>query len=232
MHRSETSQFVAGSFIFACIFIQLCLFGAWNPQGGAIPAAMETNDIRTLKILEQVASGSLSSQRSIAKELNVSLGLANSFIKRLYTKGYVKVTTIPRNRIKYILTPRGMTEKTRLTYHFIQHSYNFYKASRQKLRQLFKDLEDTGVRRLVLFGASDLAEIAFLSLQETQIEVVGVIDDRSHNNNLLGVNVLDVAQVQELSFDRILIADGADRDSVLDQLSSNGVPPEKIIFIA
>jgi DNA-binding MarR family transcriptional regulator len=193
---------------------------------------METNDIRTLKILEQVASGSLSSQRSIAKELNVSLGLANSFIKRLYTKGYVKVTTIPRNRIKYILTPKGMTEKTRLTYHFIQHSYNFYKASRQKLRQLFKDLEDTGVRRLVLFGASDLAEIAFLSLQETQIEVVGVIDDRSHNNNLLGVHVLDVAQVQELSFDRILIADGEDRDSVLDQLSSNGVPPEKIIFIA
>jgi DNA-binding MarR family transcriptional regulator len=193
---------------------------------------METNDIRTLKILEQVASGSLSSQRSIAKELNVSLGLANSFIKRLYTKGYVKVTTVPRNRIKYILTPRGMTEKTRLTYHFIQHSYNFYKASRQKFRQLFKDLEDTGVRRLVLFGASDLAEIAFLSLQETQIEVVAVVDDRSHNNNLLGVNVLDVAQVQELSFDRILIADGEDRDSVLDQLSSNGVPPEKIIFIA
>jgi len=193
---------------------------------------METNDIRTLKILEQVASGSLSSQRSIAKELNVSLGLANSFIKRLYTKGYVKVTTVPRNRIKYILTPKGMTEKTRLTYHFIQHSYNFYKASRQKLRQLFKDLEDTGVRRLVLFGASDLAEIAFLSLQETQIEVVGVIDDRSHNNNLLGVHVLDVAQVQELSFDRILIADGEDRDSVLDQLSSYGVPPEKIIFIA
>jgi len=193
---------------------------------------METNDIRTLKILEQLASGSLSSQRSIAKELNVSLGLANSFIKRLYTKGYVKVTTIPRNRIKYILTPKGMTEKTRLTYHFIQHSYNFYKASRQKLRQLFKDLEDTGVRRLVLFGASDLAEIAFLSLQETQIEVVGVVDDRSHNNNLLGVNVLDVAQVQELSFDRILIADGEDRDSVLDQLSSYGVPPEKIIFIA
>lgn len=193
---------------------------------------METNDIRTLKILEQLASGSLSSQRSIAKELNVSLGLANSFIKRLYTKGYVKVTTVPRNRIKYILTPKGMTEKTRLTYHFIQHSYNFYKASRQKLRQLFKDLEDTGVRRLVLFGASDLAEIAFLSLQETQIEVVGVIDDRSHNNNLLGVHVLDVAQVQELSFDRILIADGEDRDSVLDQLSSYGVPPEKIIFIA
>jgi len=193
---------------------------------------METNDIRTLRILEQLASGSLSSQRSIAKELNVSLGLANSFIKRLYTKGYVKVTTIPRNRIKYILTPKGMTEKTRLTYHFIQHSYNFYKASRQKLRQLFKDLEDTGVRRLVLFGASDLAEIAFLSLQETQIEVVGVIDDRSHNNNLLGVHVLDVAQVQELSFDRILIADGEDRDSVLDQLSSYGVPPEKIIFIA
>lgn len=193
---------------------------------------METNDIRTLRILEQVASGSLPSQRNIAKELNVSLGLANSFIKRLYIKGYVKVTTIPKNRIKYILTPKGVAEKTRLTYNFIQHSYNFYKASRQRLRQLFKELESMGVRRLVLFGASDLAEIAFLSLQETAIEVVAVVDADRQKKNLLGLKVIKISRLQELSFDRILITDENDRDCVVERLGLNGISPERIVFLA
>lgn len=193
---------------------------------------METNDIRTLRILEQVASGSLPSQRNIAKELNVSLGLANSFIKRLYIKGYVKVTTIPKNRIKYILTPKGVAEKTRLTYNFIQHSYNFYKASRQRLRQLFKELESMGVRRLVLFGASDLAEIAFLSLQETAIEVVAVVDADRPKKNLLGLKVIKISRLQELSFDRILITDENDRDCVVERLGLNGISPERIVFLA
>jgi len=127
---------------------------------------METQDIRTLKILEKVQDENSPSQRHLARELNISLGLVNSFIKRLALKGYVKATTIPSKRIKYILTPKGMTEKSRLTYKYIQYSYHFYRSSRQKFRRLFADMESQGVRRIVFFGASDLAEIAFLSLQE------------------------------------------------------------------
>ena len=87
---------------------------------------MEPNDIRTLRILEKVEDENHQSQRAIARELNVSFGLVNSFIKRLATKGYVKIATTPKNRIKYIVTPTGLSEKTRLTYNYIQLSYQFY----------------------------------------------------------------------------------------------------------
>jgi len=100
---------------------------------------MDPKDLRTLKFLEQVDNNKTSSQRDMAGELNISLGLVNSFIKRLVKKGYLKIASIPKNRIRYILTPRGAAEKTRLTYLYIQHSYNFYKEARQKLRDLYND---------------------------------------------------------------------------------------------
>jgi DNA-binding MarR family transcriptional regulator len=92
---------------------------------------MDPKDIRTLKILEKADNDIIPSQRDLARELNISLGLVNSFIKRLVKKGYFKVTHVPRNRVRYMLTPMGASEKTRLTYLYIQYSYNFYKDARQ-----------------------------------------------------------------------------------------------------
>jgi DNA-binding MarR family transcriptional regulator len=192
---------------------------------------METQDLRTLKILEQVDNGYSPSQRDLARELNISLGLVNSFIKRLAHKGYVKVTTIPRKRIQYILTPKGMAEKSRLTYRYIQSSYQYYRQARQKLQKLFGELETQGVRNVVFYGASDLAEIAFLSLQETGIELVAVVDDRNPGKKMLGHEVTDSRGLSQVSFDRIVITEDGTRDVLMNRLLTSGVPRDKIVFI-
>jgi DNA-binding MarR family transcriptional regulator len=192
---------------------------------------METNDLRTLRILEQVQSDYPPSQRDLARDLNVSVGLVNSFIKRMAQKGYVKVSTIPKNRIRYILTPKGIAAKTKLTYDYIQYSYHFYKQSRQKLRALFADLEAEGVRRIAFFGASDLAEIAFLSLQETAIELVAVVDDRKSKINIIGRRVMPVTYLAEAACDRILITDDRERATVKARLLAHSVPREKLTWV-
>ena len=88
---------------------------------------MHVKDIRTLSILEEIDQKKSPCQRYLAKKLNISLGLVNSFLKRLAQKGYFKITTIPKNRLKYILTTKGAVEKARLTYNtFILHN-NFKK---------------------------------------------------------------------------------------------------------
>jgi len=192
---------------------------------------METQDIRTLKILEKVQDENPPSQRDLARELNISLGLVNSFIKRLVLKGYVKATTIPRKRIKYILTPKGMTEKTRLTYNYIQYSYQFYRTSRQKLRRLFADLESQGVRRIVFFGASDLAEIAFVSLLETTLDLVAVVDDRRLGKKVLGREIIDSRRLAQILFDRIVVTDDTYRDPILNTLMLSGVTRSEVVFV-
>jgi len=191
--------------------------------------SMDSQEIRTLKILEEIDNGHLPSQRDLAKSLNISLGLVNSFIKRLASKGYFKVTHIPKNRVRYILTPRGAAEKTRLTYQYIQYSFTFYKNARQKLRELFLRFDQEKVRRVVFFGATDLAEIAYLSLQETRIKLIAVLDAEKIGKTFLGFEILPMDAVRSLVFDKILITSvEIENDSAIAQLLKCNVRPEKI----
>ena len=192
---------------------------------------MDHKDIRTLKLLEEIEKDYFPSQRELARKLNISLGLVNSFVKRLSYKGYFKITTIPKNRVKYILMPEGAVEKTRLTYQYIQYSYNFYKDARHKIRKLYKKLESQGVRHIVFYGASDFAEIAYISLQETSIEMVAVVDMLKAGKQFLGKLVLDPVNLNSLSFDRVLITTIESRKKNLDEIIENGVPADKIVTI-
>ena len=139
---------------------------------------MDPHDLRTLQLLEEIEKNHMPSQRHLARQLNISLGLVNSFVKRLAQKGYFKITHIPKNRVKYILTPKGAAEKTRLTYEYIKYSYTFYRDARIKLRKLLSELEGQGVGSIAFYGISDFAEIAFLSLQETGISLAAIFDNQ------------------------------------------------------
>ena len=192
---------------------------------------MDPKDIRTLKILEQVDNGRTPSQRDLAGELNISLGLVNSFIKRLVKKGFVKIRTIPKNRLKYILTPHGAAEKSRLTYLYIQHSYNFYKEARQKLRNLCLKLENQGINRIVFYGAGDLAEIAYISLQETAIQLIAIVDDEKMNTRFMKFLVTDPAYLDTVSYDRILVTSINSRNAILKKITQRGIPSDQVIVI-
>ena len=171
------------------------------------------------------------SQRQLARQLNISLGLVNSFVKRLAQKGYFKITHIPKNRVKYILTPKGAAEKTRLTYEYIKYSYTFYKNARKKIRMLLIGLEKQGVRSIVFYGVSDLAEIAYVSLQETEISLTAVIDDQKDGNKFLGYTVLDPVRINSVSYDRILVTTIESPNKTISILRNLKIIPEKIVVL-
>jgi DNA-binding MarR family transcriptional regulator len=192
---------------------------------------MDRKDIRTLKILEEIDNDYTPSQRDLSKKLNISLGLVNSFVKRLSNKGYFKINNIPKNRVKYILTPKGAAEKTRLTYQYIQYSFEFYRNAREKLRKLFKYLMAQGVRRVVFYGTGDFAEIAFISLQETSIQMLAIVDDNNIGEKFLGGVVKDPDILYSLSFDRILITSMISKDKVLEKVLEQGIPRSKLVIL-
>jgi len=192
-------------------------------------ADKDPKDIRTLKILEKVHNDTVPSQRDLARDLNISLGLVNSFIKRLVTKGYFKARHIPKNRMRYFLTPKGASEKTRLTYEFIQYSFQFYKESRKKVQNLFKELAEKGVGRIAFYGVGDFAEIAYLSLQETNITFAGICDHQRMNHKFLKFTVLSPDQLSTTAFDRILITDPSRLKEITSQIVSRNISEEKMV---
>ena len=192
---------------------------------------MDHRDIRTLKLLEEIEQNHSPSQRHLSRKLNISLGLVNSFIKRLAQKGYFKITNIPKNRVKYILTPKGAAEKTRLTYAYIKYSFEFYKNSRQRIRELFAKLSRQGVHKIVFYGAGDLAEIAFLSIQETPLRLVAVTDDSKIGKKFLGHWIRAPETLRTVEFDCILVTDIGPPDQIKEKLLAVGIEENKIIML-
>ncbi len=191
---------------------------------------MESRSLKTLRLLEAIAEDKPQSQRELSDSLQISLGLVNAFIKRLVKKGYCKVTTIPKNRVKYVLTPSGAVEKTRLTYEYIESSYQFFKTVKNRLRNLYNDLQAQGKTRVVFYGAGELADIALLSMTGTDVHMVDVVDPKRKGENFAHFIVKATSRLQKADFDILLITTVDNHATVLKDIQGVGVPSDKVRF--
>ena len=167
----------------------------------------ESDEI-VLAMLNAVERDHQITQRSVALELGIALGLANAYLKRCVRKGLIKVQQIPRRRYAYYLTPQGFSEKSRLTATYLTHSFAFFRRARTRCGEQFATAQSRGWRRIVLFGAGDLAEIAMLCAREHDVELVGIIDATLARDSFLGLPVardaaslgpIDAAVITELA---------------------------------
>src|SRR5438045_8500450 len=109
-----------------------------NPSSPARREAMDVEDRRNLQALEAIAEDAQITQRTLAGKLGMALGLTNIYLRRLVRKGYVKCVNVQSNRLRYLLTPTGIAEKTRLTYEFMEYSLFLYGQVRLHLRQVLE----------------------------------------------------------------------------------------------
>ena len=77
------------------------------------------------------------SQRIMAKELNISLGKLNYVVKELRKKGLIKLNSFRNNpsKLQYILTPKGIAQRTKLTINFMQRKMREYDELREELEK-------------------------------------------------------------------------------------------------
>jgi DNA-binding MarR family transcriptional regulator len=143
-----------------------------------------------LGLLSSIARDSAITQRKLAGDLGIALGLVNAYLRRCVRKGLVKVSQVPLNRYAYYLTPQGFAEKSRLTAEYLAASFDFFRRARGDCAVLLGQCATRGWRQVALYGASDLAEIAVLSAGETAIEVVCVIDEEKAGRRLAGLSIV------------------------------------------
>jgi len=189
---------------------------------------MDLQGQRDLQLLNEVEQDSHVTQRSLATKLGVALGLTNLYLKRLARKGYIKITTIPSNRITYLLTPRGMAEKSRLTYAYMQYSLSYYRDMRRRLKQVLAELSQAGAKRIVVYGTGELAELAYLTLREMDLTLVGFVDG-GQGQTFLSYPLWSVEALSNWNYDSVLIADLTDTKKIHARLLRAGVPKDKIV---
>jgi len=185
---------------------------------------------RDLILLTELERDGAVTQRSLAIKLGVALGLTNLYVKRLARKGYVKVTTIPSHRIRYLLTPQGFAEKSRLTYLYMQYSLSHYRDMRARLREILSRVTVVGGRRIVIFGTSEFAEMAYLSLREMDMELVGFVSDGAVET-FLSYPVSHPSVLKEWEFDAVVLADLDRSHEQGEMLVQYQVPNGKVLVL-
>jgi DNA-binding MarR family transcriptional regulator len=136
----------------------------------------------TLGLLDAVQRDSAVSQRRLAHDLGIALGLTNAYLKRCVRKGLIKMASTPANRYAYYLTPKGFSEKSRLTAQYLARSFRFYRDARDQCGMLLADAAEAGRRRVVLAGEGELAEIATLCALKHPVEIVGILPSHGDSN--------------------------------------------------
>ena len=152
-------------------------------------STLDHNSKIILDLLNAVQDNASRSQRSIANELGVALGLTNAYLKRCVKKGLIKVRQVPANRYAYYLTPQGFAEKSRLTASYLSQSFEFFRRARKEGSEMLMLCERRGWNRVVLYGVSEIAEIVTLCARDSAVELRGVADERSTATEFVGLPV-------------------------------------------
>jgi len=187
---------------------------------------MDIENGRDLKLLEAVEEDSRVTQRSLATKLGIALGLTNIYLKRLVRKGYIKCVNVQSNRITYLITPRGIAEKARLTYEFMDYSLHLFGEVRQHLRTALQECARAN-RRVAICGRGEAAELAYLSLKESGLEPVAIFDTVG-GHDFLGIPVRPISDHDQVAYDLIIVATLESSGQQVAALIRDGVPQEKL----
>lgn len=182
----------------------------------------------TLGLLNAVHENSDHTQRSISKDLGIALGLANAYLKRCVKKGLIKIAQMPPNRYAYYLTPQGFAEKSRLTAEYLSQSFNLFRVARRQYEEIFRQCSEQGWMRVALAGTGDVGEIALLSRNGHEIEVLGFVDASVKEERFLDLPVAAHPLAFE-NLDALILTDLRNPQAAFDALRQI-FPPERLLF--
>ena len=186
------------------------------------------DSLHTLHILDEIGKGNPITQRELSSKLGITLGMINRYLKRLARKGYIDISKAGGKKLHYLVTPKGIAEKSSLLYRHIKKSYQIYTRAQKRMLQFFEELQNEGVKTIVLYPATPVAEIAILVLHNSPINLVCIVDKNKGEDNFLGYRIISLDDLQGVEFNRLLITSEDPVEKVVRELEPYGVERKKI----
>lgn len=148
---------------------------------------LEQKETQLLKIIGKEGA---SSQKEMAQKTGLSVGMINILVKKLVSKGYIKLSRLNKRNIQYLLTYKGFSEQIRLTNLYIQDTFKMVNNYRLWIEELLHQLIESGKNQFIVVGKSDLSIIVEEALGKyPDISFVKV--DNSENISSTNMVILD-----------------------------------------
>jgi DNA-binding MarR family transcriptional regulator len=191
-----------------------------------------SEEMRDLQFLEEIEQNPKVSQRELSHKFGIALGVTNACIKKMATRGLIKLKGIPPRRIAYYLTPKGFTEKTKLTLSFFSYNIHHYAEMKKRIGKILLEMQNRGVKRVAFYGVSDEMEVAYITLQRLDMKLVGILDDENNwGKQIFGYEVVGPRAVKNLNPDAILITSMRYQNSYVKNLMKQRDSDSIKIFI-
>ncbi|MEI6437705.1 MAG: winged helix-turn-helix transcriptional regulator [Candidatus Omnitrophota bacterium] len=123
-------------------------------------------DEREFELINIIGGDLGSNQRDLSRQMNLSLGMTNMLIRRLITKGYIRIQQLNKKKVDYLLTPKGFSEKMRKSVRYTMKTIGSIGLIRQSISRLLQDLYGQGARKFYVLGGSDLAVLIEMAIRE------------------------------------------------------------------
>lgn len=186
------------------------------------------------RILTEIDGGQPHSQRSLASSVGIALGLTNLLVSRLVRKGWVRVVRIRPNRFRYLLSPAGVAEKARLSRLVLQDSIRFYISARDRIREQLAAVGRPSTR-IAFYGTGEVAEIAFVCLQETDLRLVAVVGENTARPffglPVQSTDLLRDGMIADTPYDLLVVTFFENRKATQSRLKALGVPPTRVHWL-
>jgi DNA-binding MarR family transcriptional regulator len=201
-----------------------------------------THDQHSRRILDAFDGDRAVTQRSLARDLGIALGLTNLLVKRLVCKGWVRVVHVKSNRVRYLLTAAGIAEKGRMSRAYLENSVEFYKQARDRIQERFSLLAsrpagdgDRQGKRIVFYGAGEVAEIGYICLADRDVELVGVVDGE-RTKPFFGMRVYAPDQIDDLTiggcpFDCLVVMSFKQTEALRREVLALNLPPDAVYWL-
>ncbi|MDI6817670.1 MAG: winged helix-turn-helix transcriptional regulator [Actinomycetota bacterium] len=180
----------------------------------------EAEALQSLRALEEIEKNPEISQRELSSHLGVALGITNALLKTLARKGLVKIRGNNNRSLTYHLTHAGVLAKSKLAMEWTLNTIDFYRQARLSIAGKMAALSEQGIDSVVLFGNSEVTEIAAIVAPEVGIRIIGIIDGQiaAISGTILGYPVMRFEQLTNEQPDAIIICLEAD-DARIEALS-------------
>jgi ribosomal protein S25 len=198
--------------------------------------SLEDESYRELRLLEAVGRTPEVSQRHLAHELGIALGVANRLVQNLGKKGYIRVTQAGWKRWVYALTPAGITRKVHLTLAYVERFMDHYRRVRALVREEIGAQVANDKSRVAIYGTTELAELLYLALRDrgiTNIDFFDVTVEAQHAASLrfLGMPVHGLETMAPEQYVKVMVAFPGNVESRCRELRTVGVSSSQILTL-
>jgi len=177
-------------------------------------------EMRELNLLQELEKNPVVSQRELSHKFGIALGVTNACLKRMARRGWIRIMSLNHRRIGYYLTPKGFAEKAKLSLHLISWTVQHYTALKDIIGKKFLEMQNEGIERVVFYGISDEMEIAYITLQGVNLQLVGILEDaeKMGRKEVLGFELKDVNQIESMKPDAVLITSLLNQEERMERL--------------